>query len=331
VTIPSVMEACANAMRGVLIAPPGRKLVASDLSNIEGRGLAWLAGEEWKLDAFRAYDAGTGPDLYKLAYARAFRIEPSDVDKYMRQIGKVMELALGYEGGVGAFLNMAAVYGLDLDALAEKAWPTIPDRIREEATGAWEWACRKRRTYGLSERVYMVCDALKRMWREAHPATTAMWRAFQDCAAAAILDPGSTHCVGRCEIGRVRNWLRIKLPSGRYLCYPSARVDENGKISYMGVNQWTRQWSRIGTYSGKFAENVTQAVARDVLADAMPRAEAAGYEIVLTVHDELLCEVPDSPEFSADGLSQILATNPSWADGLPLAAAGFEGYRYGKH
>ncbi|ENC9176888.1 DNA polymerase, partial [Salmonella enterica subsp. diarizonae serovar (6),14:z10:z] len=92
----NIMELTSSALRGCIMAPAGKKLVVSDLSNIEGRKLAWLAGEQWKLDAFREYDEGTGPDLYKLAYARAFNISPDDVDKYQRQIGKVMELGLGF-------------------------------------------------------------------------------------------------------------------------------------------------------------------------------------------------------------------------------------------
>ncbi|EPP3887222.1 DNA polymerase, partial [Enterobacter hormaechei] len=122
----NIMELTSSALRGCIMAPEGKKLVVSDLSNIEGRKLAWLACEQWKLDAFREYDEGTGPDLYKLAYARAFNISPDDVDKYQRQIGKVMELGLGFGGGVAAFLTFALVYGLDLDELANAALPNIP-------------------------------------------------------------------------------------------------------------------------------------------------------------------------------------------------------------
>ena len=110
----NVMQLTSNAIRGCLVAPAGRKLVVSDLSNIEGRVAAWLAGEDWKLQAFREYDEGSGPDLYRLAYARAFAIEPDDVEKDQRQVGKVMELMLQYEGGVGAFLTGAATYGVGL-------------------------------------------------------------------------------------------------------------------------------------------------------------------------------------------------------------------------
>jgi DNA polymerase len=98
----------------------------------------------------------------------------------------------------------------------------------------------------------------------------------------------------------------------------------------MGVNQYSRKWQRLNTYGGKLFENACQAVARDVMAANMPRIEAAGYEIVLTVHDEVICEAPDTPEFNTEHLSQLLATNPVWAPDMPLAAGGFEDYRYRK-
>jgi len=114
------------------------------------------------------------------------------------------------------------------------------------------------------------------------------------------------------------------------LSYPSPRVSDAGEISYKGLNQYSRKWERLTTYSGKLLENATQAVARDVLAANMQRIEDAGYEIVLTVHDEIIAEAPDTEEFNAEHLSSLMATVPSWAKGLPLAAAGFETYRYRK-
>ena len=114
------------------------------------------------------------------------------------------------------------------------------------------------------------------------------------------------------------------------LCYILPRVGESGDISYMGVNQLTRQWSRIKTYGGKVIENVTQAAARDVLAHPLPAVEAAGYPIVLSVHDELLTEPEDSDRYTSAALGALMSTVPPWAPGLPLAAAGFETYRYRK-
>ena len=119
------------------------------------------------------------------------------------------------------------------------------------------------------------------------------------------------------------------MPSGRALCYPSPKV-ERGKISYLGINQYSRQWGRITTYSGKLYENLCQSFAGDVLKASMPAIKAAGYTPVLTVHDEIVSEAPDRPEFNAAHLSGILATPPAWAADMPLAAAGFETYRYRK-
>lgn len=327
----NVMELTSSAIRGCVVAPKGKKLVITDLSNIEGRDQAWLAGEQWKLQAFRDFDNGTGHDLYKMAYAKAFGISPEEVDGDMRQIGKVMELALGYEGGVGAFVTFAAGYGMVIAELADAAWDAIPQDILGEANSGLAWAKKnKRSTFGLSEREWIVCDSLKRVWRYAHPNIAAMWKELGEAVRGAVLSPGKTNTVRGLLIRRDGSWLRIRLPSGRYLCYPSPHVDEHGQISYMGMNQYSRKWSRLKTYGGKLFENICQAVARDVLAHNMPRIEAAGYEIVLTVHDEVICETPDSDEFNAEHLSTLLAHNPPWATDMPLAAAGFETHRYRK-
>ncbi len=330
--LPNVMEAASSAIRGVIVAPKGKRLPVSDLSNIEGRKLAWLAGEEWKLDAFRAYDAGTGSDLYKVAYGRSFGVDPESVedDSDSRQVGKVMELSLGYQGGVNAFVTMASTYNLDLELLAEKAWPTIPAVTLRDAQSIYAWAKSHRRTLGLSERVYIVCEALKTLWRDAHPEVVLLWSMMETAAVNATLNPGKLFRVNdKLQFDRIGAWLRLRLPSGGYLCYPYPRVEGN-KLSYGGMNVYSKSWARIGTYGGKLVENATQASSRDVIADAMPRAEAEGYRVVLTVHDELVTETPDSDEFTAEGLSAIMAANADWNQGLPLAAKGKVLYRYGK-
>jgi DNA polymerase len=320
------MKLASNAIRGLIIAPPGRKLVAADLSNIEGRALAHLAGETWKVEAFRDYDAGQGPDLYKLAYAKSFGIPVEEVTKDQRQVGKVEELAFGYGGGVGACVTFATAYGLDLNRLAE----TVP--VHYKARASLARAKRERReAWGLADETWLACESLKRMWRDAQPATVLLWGELESAVRYAITNPGQPFCVRDLIVRRDGAWLRIKLPSGRCLCYPSPKIEEDGRISYMGIDQYTRKWQRIYTFGGKLVENVVQAFARDVLVSSMQRIEDAGYDIVLTVHDEILTEAPEfHPLLGADHLARLMTIVPDWAKGLPLAAAGFEAYRYGK-
>jgi DNA polymerase len=295
------IKLASNAIRGAVVAEEGRKLVISDLSNIEGRMLAWLAGEEWKLKAFADYDRGIGHDLYKITAGSILRKPPENVTKDERQsTGKVPELACGYQGAVGAFSTMAALYGLDLPL----------------------------------HTVYEIV----RLWRATNSKIVELWREMQDAAERAIRTPKVTCQAGEhIAFERSGPWLRMELPSGRVLCYAAPAMIEDPRrpgsmtISYMGLNSYTRKWERLTTYGGKLVENATQAAARDVLAYNMPRIEAADYPIVLTVHDEVITEPLDTSEFSADNLSSLLATLPDWADArLPLAAGGFETYRYRK-
>ncbi|MFZ7235833.1 DNA polymerase [Avibacterium gallinarum] len=324
----NVTELASSALRGCIIAPKGKKLVVSDLSNIEGRMLAWLAGEDWKLNAFSAFDNGTGADLYNLAYAKSFGIPVENVNKSQRQIGKVQELGLGYEGGVGAFLTFATVYRLDLEELAKSA--KIPSHIKIEAQRAWDWAKKQKRTHGLTAEIYQVCDAIKRMWREAHPSICAFWKNVDLAVRQAIHKPNTLIRVRALTFEKVGAWLRIQLPSGRYLCYPGIKLDDQNRITYMGIDTYTRKWQRIQTYSGKLVENITQACARDIMAANMPSIEKEGYQIILTVHDEVITEALDSPRYTHQQLSQLLAIPPNWANGLPLNAGGFEAHRYRK-
>ena len=297
--VDNVSELCTGAVRGCLIAEPGKKLVISDLSNIEGRVLAWLAGEQWKIDAFYDFDRGVGHDLYVVAYSKAFGVKPEVVvenkktgDGTMRQYGKVMELAGGYGGGVGAYRTMG---GAAVDALKDDAIQTLVSS-----------------------------------WRKAHPKTVALWHSVERAAREAIEKPEGVTRAGPLHLDMEDKWLRIKLPSGRYLSYPDAAVNDDGRLTHSGVNQFTKKWETLETYGGKLVENVVQAVARDVFMVGMRAAEAAGYPVCIRVHDELITETPDTPEYSVDRLSALMATNPSWAAGLPLRAAGFETLRYRK-
>lgn len=309
---PNPLSAVGDILRGLVVAAHGHRIVAADYSNIEGRVLAWLAGEQWKLDAFRAFDGGTGHDLYKITAAGILGKEPSAVTKDERQShGKVPELALGYQGGVGAFSTMAANYGLTLE---------VP-----------------------------VIEAIRDGWREKHPRIKQFWYDMEEAAVCAVQNRGEVAHCRKIAFKVAGSWLMMRLPSGRYIAYPRPEIREfdvpwggtkagltyfstidpakKGKIIDDDANSTT--WARIKTYGGMLAENATQAVARDVLADAMPRLEAAGYPIILTVHDEVVCEVPTG-HGSVDEMEDIMCDLPAWAAGLPVAAEGFEGERYRK-
>ena len=318
----------------------GNKLVVSDLSNIEGRILAYLAGEEWKLQAFRDYDAGTGPDLYNITASGIIGQDPYEISKKNRNVfGKVPDLALGYEGGAGALQTFAKTYGVKM----EEQWPTIqeniaPHLIEKARENYTSWGYMKAAEAEINEIEWTASESVKLAWRDRHPATRSLWYACKDAAINAIANPGAIFPAGsHLQFGFVSHvsggWLLVKLPSGKYLTYFDPRLDAENNITYMGYgseNGGARVWSQLYTYGGKLVENACQAIAGDVLKFSMPSIEAAGYEIVLSVHDEDVTQTPDRPEFNADRLSELLATVPDWAPGLPLTAAGFEAYRYKK-
>ena len=319
--------------------PGKKKLIAADYANIEGRVLAWLAGEEWKLNAFRAYDAGTGPDLYKVAYGRSFGIAPEHVDKPQRQIGKVQELALGYQGGPGAFQAMARGYGIDIGASYDLVVGSAPAAA---AKAEKAWLARGKRS-GMTERAWTAAEVIKILWREAHPNVTAFWWNLQDAALEALDSPGSTVPCGPVKFRKAGSFMFLQLPSGRALCYPYPRPaikempwdGDDGRpamrrvFSYKGVDSYTRKWSDCYAYGGLWAENVTQAVARDILAEAIVRLEERNYPVVLTVHDECVSEVPIGFG-TVDEFCAIMTENPTWLGNCPVTATGWEGPRYKK-
>ena len=341
----------AKMLRSMLIADEGKEFVGGDLSNIEGRIAAWLAGEQWKLDAFRAFDQGVGEDLYKLAYARSFNVPVDTVGKGMkRQLGKVQELALGYQGSVGAFVSMVSTYQLKLYEIAAAVREAADPRVWDATAAQYE----KRKAYGLPEDWWTACKILVDAWRKAHPHICQAWWDVQDAAIEAVLNPGRRVEVlgGRVAYAVIQGALLCRIPSGRVLTYWEPRVvsseteievlDDDGnlieiktvqgnrrQVEFSGLHKKTKQWSRLRMYGGLQFENIDQATARDVMVAGMFRVEERGYPLVLTVHDELLAEVPEGYG-SVDEFASLMATNDNWNLGLPLAAAAWRDRRYTK-
>lgn len=383
-----VSKLTASTVRGCIIPTAGNKLVVADYSNVEGRGLAWLAGEETALATFLA-----GLDIYCVTAGKMFGLDPDHIKqmrKDLRQIGKACELGLGYGGGVAAFLTFAKNLGLNLYDMAEVMKGTFPDHIWAAARRGYEYARIQeknkrgfngqkpdRPSYDLPKNVWLTCDSIKRMWRESHPATCQFWSDLEAAAMNAIKDPGVSYWAGAAvrengdraiKITRTFTkekgervpgwWLKVELPSGRILSYPGIGIsvekqipdlddveDEDSydksyremsqatyreRIRYMGENQTTRQWGKQYTYGGKLAENITQALCRDLLAVALVRVDAEGWPIILHVHDEIVTEVPNRPEYSVAKLESMMCELPVWATGFPLAAEGQELFRYAK-
>ena len=303
----SVTNVASDCIRGCIIPDDGKTFLCADFSNIEGRGLVWLSGEEWKLQFFRDLDEGKIKyDNYIASYAKAFGRKPETVTKDERQIGKVMELACGYGGGAGAFQTMAKGYGV-----------TVPDSKAED---------------------------LKTAWRQAHPRTVSYWYLLEEAAIKAIKNPKTVFVVhpkggARVEYVKKGSFLVCKLPSGRNLYYPYPLVElvetpwgeKKLGITYMSVNSLTRQFTRDKTYGGSLCENITQAICRDVLADAMLRVEDAGFPIVMHVHDEIVSEFPETNDPAWLNIFEYkMSKVPDWARGFPIIAKGWSGSRYRK-
>jgi DNA polymerase len=321
------LKVLASCIRGMLVPAPGKVLQSLDYAAIESRVNAWLWGEEWKLRAFREFDAGTGPDLYKLAYARAFRKAIDLITKGERQLGKVMELALGYEGGVGAFVTMVTTYGIDLDAMASEVLQVLPPDVVDSAQWLWE---RNGSRSGVSRDVFIACDGLKQLWRRSHPKITAGWKALKEAAILAIQNPGNVYSVAYNKLAFKRDgrFLKLRLPSGRCLHYLDPETDGES-FSYMGVDTDTRRWMRTKSYGGKLDENSVQAISRDLLVNGMFELEAGGYPLVMTVHDEAVSEI-DASHGSLEEAQELFCRAPEWAAGLPLVSEGWRAKRFRK-
>ena len=321
-------QACANALRSALMAEDGNVLTVADWSNIEGRVLAWLSGEDWKLRAFKEYDSGTGPDLYNLIFSRSFSKPLAELTKTDRQVGKCQDLSCGFGGSVGAFVGFAGIYNISLDSLADTVPSTVSNDVWQKALSSYEWAIENERDYGLDRDVFAACRALVEVYRQSHPATVQFWYDLHNAMIYATNNPGTMRTVGMLKVWRAGAWLIVQLPSGRRMLYAQPKIKRNkeGKEVLTYMNARGKQWRRIHSWHGLTCENVVQAVANDVLREGLLSAEAHGFETVLHVHDEIV----DEGEPHLDELIDLMTQPIKWAPGLPLAAAGYVATRYRK-
>lgn len=292
-TIGSPLDVIGSLSRALICAAPGHTLIGADYSGIEARVTAWFAGEQWKLDTFRRFDATGDPTIepYCVAASRIFGHPITPEDEEARHIGKMCELAFGFGGGLGAFRRIAP----DADFTDEEV------------------------------------ETFKRQWRSAHPNIVRFWGSLHRTLLRAVRT--RTPMTLRNISTEMRDGnLYLKLPSGREIVYPQARIEpgayDSDRIVFKdsALGKW-RDVER--SWHGLFVENVVQATARDLLAAAMPRLEAAGYTIVLHVHDEIVCEVPEDFGEVAE-FTRLMTELPAWAEGLPLVAKTSRRQRYAK-
>jgi len=279
-------------VRSCLTAAPGKHLICGDFSSIEGRILAWLAGEQKILNMYES-----GEDVYKHTASGIYDIPVEEVDDDQRLVGKVAELALGYQGWVGALQSMARNYGL-----------TLSDEECVEIAGPW---------------------------RKNRPLTVKLWAAGLQAAVDAISNHGKIFECARCEFAAEKDWLFIRLPSGRVLFYRRPHLREithygRKKVvpHYWGIDSYTKQWTVQKLHGGKVIENIDQAIGRCFQAEAMLRI-APQYPIVLHTHDEIASEVVPKDGQLEDFLG-LMAQVPKWAEGCPVGVDGWEGRRYRK-
>lgn len=291
-----VLNALSQGLRGAIIPTPGRQLYVADYAAIEARVLLWLADDQEALDVFR-----TGADIYCVMAESIYGYPCNKTDHpNERALGKVAVLGLGYQMGWSKFI----------DTCWTMARITIDETLAQ-----------------------VVVDAYReKFWR-----VKQMWWDQQDAAIDAVLT-GQPVDAGPVRWTRVGHFLYCTLPSGRRLAYPFPEVrprqtpwgEMRNALSYMGIDVRTRQWKRITSYGGMIVENITQAVARDLMAWAMVQCDQTGvYDVVLTVHDELVAEA-DLGAGTVHEFEQLVADCPPWATGCPVAAEGWRGTRYRK-
>jgi DNA polymerase len=294
---PRPLSIVGDCSRSMICAADGHTLIGADFGAIESRVLAWCAGESWKLDAYRRYDATRDPrdEPYCTTACRIFRVPDGSFDRKSpeRGVGKTCDLAFGYMGGVNAWRKFE------------------PDRFSDAEV-----------------------KQFKRNWRNSHPATVKFWHDLDLAAWTAVKQRGRVATCGPVAFKCAGTFLFLKLPSGRKLSYPQPRIigdDREQKVLFTDNSEGRFQDCRHGhgAYGGVWTENVVSGIARDLLAEAMLRIEAAGYPIVLHVHDEIVAEMPLGFG-STEEFTRLMIRKPTWALDLPITASAWTGVRYCK-
>lgn len=281
----NVPDTLSQLIRTAFIARDGCTFLVCDFSAIEARVIAWLAREKWRLEVFRTHGK-----IYEASASMMFHVPVEEITKTdpRRQKGKIAELALGYQGGVGAMKQMGG----------EKM--------------------------GLSED---EMNDIVNNWRNANPAIVRLWKDVED-AARMVIRSGEPVSVKGLKFFMSLGALMVRLPSGRCLSYPRPAIGQNrfgtASIQYEGVNQTTKQWGVQETYGGKLVENIVQGIARDCLAVTILRLEEQGFPIVFHVHDEVIIEAPEDGVHTLEAVEEIFRTPIPWAPDLPLKGAGYK-------
>jgi DNA polymerase bacteriophage-type len=294
---PRPLAVVGDCSRSMIVAAPGHILIGADFGAIESRVLAWVAGEEWKLDSYRRYDATHDPrdEPYCITACKIFRVPDGSFDNKSpeRGVGKTCDLAFGYMGALGAWRKFE------------------PGRFTDSEV-----------------------EQFKKEWRAAHPKIKRFWYDIDRAAWTAVRERGQIVRCGRVAFRCDRAFLQLKLPSGRKLSYPQPRIIGNEREQFVVFADNSEGRFRDcrhgqGAYGGLWTENIVSGIARDLLAEAMQRLEAAGYPIVLHVHDEIACEVPTGFG-SLEEFTRLMIRKPAWALELPIAAKAWSGLRYVK-
>lgn len=248
-SVAPVIPACSKALRGMLIASDGCRLVGADLSNIEGRVAAWTAGETTVLDAFRDYDAGIGPDIYKVDFSSSMGVDLADVKPPDRQLGKVIHLAGVYQGSVGAYVSMGAIYNVKPLDMARAARRVTSDDVWRTTMAGYARAVNKS---GLEPDVWTGIKVIVDKFRAAHPMTVQAWWDRQDAAIAAVGSPGQVIPIldGRIKYLSANGFLWTQLPSGRLLAYASPAIvwAETPRMLYTSTDPTTRELVPADSY-----------------------------------------------------------------------------------